>query len=143
MGITQRNTQGAILMKQGDKFEMAWPFKKYKSIQPEGKGFYWCSGCFLHSEYDGGHGFNSSFYCNAEGKVVYKVIKLVEMPKPYVDRVFFQKQLIDPDGKTNRPVTECLSLKVFKKHINSRTPFRVDYEVDPSFKEDYKGRVSC
>lgn len=121
---------------------MAWPFKKYESSQPKDNGYYWCSGCFLHSEYDGGYGFNNSFYCNAEGKITYKVIRFVKMPKPYVDRVFLQKQLIDPDGKVNRSVTDCLSVRLFKKHINSRTPFRVDYEVDPYFKEDYKENVS-
>lgn len=122
-------------MKKGDKYTMAWPFKKYSSIQPSDDGFCWCSGCFLRSEYDGGYGFNNSFYCNAEGKITYKVIKVVKMPKPYMDRVFFQRKLIDPSGKTNKVTTECMTLNLFEKHINSHTPFRADYEVDPYFKE--------
>lgn len=125
-------------MKKGDKFEMVWPFKKYRSLQPKENGFIWVSGCFLHSEYDGSYGFNNSFYCNEEGKITYKVVKVVKMPKPYIDRVFFQKQLIDPSGKTNKTTTECLSVRLFKKHISKRTPFKVDYEVDSEFKEDFK-----
>jgi hypothetical protein len=126
------------IIKAGDKFEMAWPFKKYESLQPKDNGFYWCSGCFIHSEYDGGYGFNNTFYCNAEGKIIYKVIKVVKMPKPYLDRVFFQKKLIDPSGKTNRATTECMTINLFNKHINQHTPFRADYEIDETVKEDYK-----
>lgn len=127
-------------MKKGDKFEMVWPFKKYDSLQPKDNAFVWASGCFVYSEHDGGYGYNHSFFCNEEGKITYKVIKVVKMPKPYIDRVFFQKQLIDPSGIKNKTTTECLSLRLFEKHISSRTPFKVEYEIDSTIKGDFDVR---
>ncbi len=123
----------------GQEFEMVFPFQKVKIELMEGHfgspwtkvSYFWNAGCSVHFEqYDEGHG-ERFFTANGEGKVIYKVLSLAEMPGRYQDRVIFKRWLIDPDGKKyNNGEVRMLTKKSFYSDIASRTPFRAEYELE-------------
>ena len=127
-------------LKVGDEFEMIFPFRKYEFIGSSGNSLFkatddwsmWQPGCELHEEDDGsGWGTSRSFTASAEGKVIYKVLAVVDMPGRYQDRIIFKRWCIDPDGKKyNNGEVRTITITAFEKDIHSRSPFKVDYEVE-------------
>jgi len=93
---------------------------------------YWRPGCNVTKEADGsGYGMEVYFDADSEGKVIYRVLSIASMPKPFQDRIIFKRWLINPDGKRhNNGEVRMLTKKSFLKDINSRTPFKVDYELE-------------
>lgn len=124
----------------GCEYEMVFPFQKevYKatsgnSLFAAREGSYiWLAGCEVDYEDDGSMHTNSRYFtARGEGKVIYKVLSFAEMPGRYLNRIIFKRWLIDPDGKKyNAGEVRMLTEKAFYKDINSRTPFRVDYELE-------------
>jgi len=123
----------------GREHEMAFPFYKTKLEGSSGHfgspitkaSYFWYGGCNVHFEqYDEGHG-EIFFTAHGEGKVIYKVLSVAKMPGRYQDRVIFKRWLIDPDGnKYNNGEVRMLTKKSFCRDVASRTPFRVDYELE-------------
>lgn len=123
----------------GCEYEMVFPFYKVNIKGSTGNALFparddcsfWYAGCDVHDEqYDEGHG-ERFFTAHGEGKVIYKVLSFVEMPGRYLNRVIFKRWLIDPDGKKyNSGEVRMLTEKAFYKDVNSRTPFRADYELE-------------
>lgn len=66
--------------------------------------------------------YNDFFiYEGCEGFAEFKIIKIVDLPKPYHQRIFFRKRLIEPSGK----ISEWKPLKItnllnFKNIINGK-----------------------
>lgn len=126
------------------EYRMKFPFKKIiygattgNKLFPATDEFHqWDAGCWLFEECDGsGYGVTRDFYGNAEGEVVYKVLSIAKMPDRFMDRIIFKRWLIDPDGKKyNNGEVKMTTVKGFEKDINSKSPFRADYEIDPDAK---------
>ena len=126
-------------LKVGSEYEMLFPFKKHdypalarNTLFAATEAFYtWEGGCYLHEECDGvEYGQMRSFTGDAEGKVIYKILSIAEMPDRYVDRIIFKRWLIDPDGnKCNNSEVKMITRNSFIKDINSRSPFKADYEI--------------
>ena len=114
-------------LKAGDKYEMAFPFHAERFMGT----IYWVGGCEVHDEtYEPGIG-ERFFTAHGEGKVIYEILSIAEMPGRYMDRVIFKRSTIDPDGDTANPgEIKMLTVRKFIKDINSRTPFPVDYELE-------------
>lgn len=113
-------------LKPGDKYEMAFPFHAERFMG----NLYWIGGCEVHDE-TGEHGISNRFYtAHGEGKVIYEILSIAEMPSRYMDRVIFKRSTIDPEGDTaNKGEIKMLTVRKFIKDITSRTPFPVDYEL--------------
>ena len=103
-------------MKEGDIFRAKAPYLREKI------GDYW-----LH-----GINFESDEYCqtgkaDAEGLAEFEVIKIVRLPEPYKERVFFRRRLTNPDGHTEKwRNLEMLGLKAFER---VRTGGKWNYEI--------------
>jgi len=56
-----------------------------------------------------------------EGRAQYTVIKIVKMDRPYSDKVFYRKQLIDPKGRFGflQPLQMC-GVKAFENLISGK-----------------------
>lgn len=129
-------------LKVGNEYTMKFPFKKtiHKASEANGlfpyiKGFtQWDPGCWLFEECDGsGYGRSRYFYGNAEGDVIYKILSIAKMPGKYMDRIIYKRWLIDPEGKKyNNGSISMDTVSGFNKDIESRSPFRADYEIDES-----------
>ena len=127
-------------LKAGNEYSMAFPFTKNVFSATAGNALFsaqdafytWSAGCDLHEECDGsGYGISRDFTANGEGQVIYSILAITELIGRYEDRVIFKRWLINPDGKKyNNGEVRILTRKAFKKDINSRTPFRADYEVE-------------
>lgn len=111
----------------GDRFEMAFPFH----VEGFAKHRFWVGGCEVHDEtYEPGIG-ERFFTAHGEGKVIYEVLSIAEMPGRYMDRVVFKRSTINPDGNTANPgEIRVLTVRKFIKHVTSRTPFPVEYELE-------------
>jgi len=125
-----------MIINVGDEFEMVYPFKIIENIvgnryEPEIMEN-WYAGCKVTEEEDGsGYGYERHFTANGEGKVIYKVLAIVEMPQKYIDRVVFLRSLIDPDGsKYSKGEVRTLTKTLFDRDVKSITPFKPDYEVE-------------
>jgi hypothetical protein len=119
----------------GNEYEMDFPFtKQVVDLGPSFKESFWYAGCDVHFEqYDESHG-ERFFSANAEGKVIYKILSVAEMPGRFQNRVIFKRWLMDPDGKRyNNGEVRMLTTMSFLRDIELRTPFKADYEVDPDF----------
>ena len=121
----------------GNEYEMVFPFTKISVRHGptcEESLSIWYAGCDVHFEqYDESHG-ERFFNANAEGKVIYKILSIAEMPGRFKDRVIFKRWLIDPDGKRySNGEVRMLTTMSFLRDVESRTPFKADYEVDPDF----------
>lgn len=129
-------------LKVGNEYKMKFPFKKIvhkpskgNDLFPAIEGFTsWDPGCWLYEDGDGSeYGRSRDFYGNAEGDVIYKILSIAKMPEKYMDRVIYKRWLIDPTGKKyNGGSISMATVKSFKKDIESRSPFRADYEIDES-----------
>ena len=118
-----------------NEYEMDFPFTKHTfGLGPSFKESLWYAGCDVHFEqYDESRG-ERFFSANAEGKVIYKILSIAEMPGRFKDRVIFKRWLIDPDGKRySNGEVRMLTTMSFLRDVESRTPFKADYEVDPDF----------
>lgn len=123
----------------GNEYEMVFPFYKIKfnasigyfgSPDTEACSF-WYAGCNLEIESCENSPDDRFFTANAEGKVIYKILSIAEMPGRFKDRVIFKRWLIDPDGKKyNNGEVRMLTTMSFLRDIESRTPFKADYEVE-------------
>lgn len=118
-------------LKPGDKFEMEFPFHKEEIAGFKNSAYFWIGGCKVHDEtYEPGIG-ERFFTAHGEGKVIYEILSIAEMPGRYLDRVIFKRSTIDPDGNTANPgEIRVLTVRKFIKHVTSRTPFPVDYELE-------------
>ncbi len=121
----------------GNEYEMDFPFTKQviqHGLTSKESISIWYAGCDVHFEqYDESHG-ERFFSANAEGKVIYKILSCAEMPGRFQNRVIFKRWLIDPDGKKyNNGEVRMLTTMSFLRDVESRTPFKADYEVDPDF----------
>lgn len=121
--------------KVGDEFEMVFPFTSYETYrggryEPEITD-YWSAGCEQHQE-QGEYGCLTRYFtAHDEGKVIYKVLALVELSGKRLDRVVFERRLIDPDGeKYGRPDVRMLTKTLFERDIKSVTPFKAEYELE-------------
>jgi len=121
-------------LKPGDKYEMAWPFHfeqiSSNSIFGLGVDDYWVGGCKVtvesHNEWES----ERFFTAHGEGKVIYEILSIAEMPTRYMDRVIFKRSTINPDGNVSNPgEVKTLTVRKFLKDVNSRTPFPVEYEL--------------
>lgn len=71
-------------------------------------------------------GYSENREADANGEIEYKIIKVIEMPKPYKTRYFFRKRLIDPDSKILKwQALECCGYQA----LLNRHKARCDYEV--------------
>lgn len=126
-------------LKVGDKFEMTWPFSATVHKASSGNALFakrdgftmWSSGCdATFEQYDEGRG-EMFLTAHGEGKVIYKILSVVEMPSRYQDRIIFKRLLINPVGKKyNNGEVRTVTVNSFKKDINSITPFKGDYELE-------------
>lgn len=119
----------------GDKKEMAWPFYSYEHISAsnygEGIDNYWCSGCVVWYEQYDQYSSERFASCNAEGVVSYEVLAVVDIGSRYQERVIVKVEKLDPDGeKYGKATIKTLTKKMYIKHINSHTPFNLDYDID-------------
>lgn len=122
-------------LKAGDKFEMAWPFQITQITTNSSSGWgtdgYWVGGCKIDVEQYSEWESERFFTAHGEGKVIYEVLSIAEMPGRYLDRVIFKRSTIDPDGQTANPgEIRVLTVRKFIKHVTSRTPFPVEYELE-------------
>jgi len=127
-------------LKVGKEYSMVFPFTRsdHSAIKgnfliPAQDAFHiWSTGCELHEECDGsGYGMSRDFTANGEGQVIYSILAITELIGRHEDRVIFKRWLINPDGKKyNNGEVRMLTRKAFEKDINSRSPFRADYELD-------------
>lgn len=119
----------------GREYEMSFPFQNNESILGDryDPKFIesWFPGCLVHTEqYDQGHG-ERFFTAHGEGRVIYKILSIAKMPDRYQDRIVFKRWLIDPDGnKYSNGEVRMLTKKAFYKDIQSKTPFKADYELE-------------
>lgn len=129
-------------LKVGNEYKMKFPFKKTVHEPFEANGLFasregytqWDPGCWLFEEEDGsGYGRSRDFYGNAEGDVFYKILAIAKMPGKYMDRIIYKRWLIDPEGKIySSKSINTATIESFKRDIESRSPFRADYEIDES-----------
>jgi hypothetical protein len=64
---------------------------------------------------------------DAQGRVQFKIIKVVEMPKPYSTKILFVRRYIEPNGKTLKwSGIEMRGISAFKKLISGD---RWNYEL--------------
>jgi len=116
-------------LKVGNIFTMAYPFHKYESLIPNKAS--WSRGCIVETE-EYGDGYGERFFtAHGEGKIVCEVLSIAKMPNKFMDRVLFKRTTIDPDGnKCGKSEVRTLTTGLFMRDINSRTPFKVDYEIE-------------
>lgn len=119
----------------GMEYEMSFPFKNHEIISGDRCDpkltASWLPGCLVDTvQHYEGHG-ERFFIAHGEGKVVYKILSIAEMPDRYQDRVVFKRWLVDPDGKKHsNGEVRMLTKKAFYKDIQSKTPFKADYELE-------------
>lgn len=120
----------ATELKVGSTFEMAFPFHR-QGIEGVNDYRYWVGGCEVETEmYEPGIG-ERFFTAHGEGKVIYEILSIAEMPGRYINRIIFKRSTIDPEGNTaNSGEIKMLTVRKFIKHITSHTPFPVDYELE-------------
>ena len=71
-------------------------------------------------------GYLQNREADAEGEIEYKIIKVIEMPKPYKTRYLYRKRLIDPDGKVLKwQALECCGYQA----LQNRHKTKWDYEI--------------
>ncbi|MCJ8293530.1 MAG: hypothetical protein MJK15_03910 [Colwellia sp.] len=131
-------------LKVGNEYKMKFPFKKiiHKAQRaifnfPATDEFImWNAGCWLFEEEDGSeYGRSRDFYGNAEGEVIYKILSIAKMSGRHMDRVIFKRWLVDPDGKKcNNGSVTMKTINLFKRDIESESPFNADYEIDEDAK---------
>lgn len=115
-------------LKAGDKYEMAFPFHRQGILE---RFRYWVGGCEVNVEQYSEGESERFFTAHGEGKVIYEILSIAEMPGRYMDRVIFKRSTIDPEGYTANPgEIKMLSVRKFIKDITSRTPFPVEYELE-------------
>ena len=114
-------------LKAGYKYEMAFPFHANRFMGT----LYWTGGCEVHVERHSEWESERFFTAHGEGKVIYEILSIAEMPGRYMDRVIFKRSTIDPEGDTANPgEIKMLTVRKFIKDITSHTPFPVDYELE-------------
>lgn len=75
-------------------------------------GDFWTHG--INFESDGE--FEPIGSADGEGIANFRIIKIVDMPKPFSHRILFQKRVIDPDGKIGKYGSlAMLGEKAFKR----------------------------
>jgi len=112
-----------------DQFVDMWQGKKQTMLTP---------GCHK-SEEDDGSGYGTSIYwtANCEGKIVFEVLSIAEMPGKYMDRVIVKKHYLKPCGeKLSRGDVVMMTDGKLKRYIDDQTVFPWEYEVDESFTAD-------
>ena len=126
-------------MKVGDKFEIEYPFQNQLIDTFEGKKHYWVTpGCHRHVEHeDCGWGYGEVVFwtANFEGKIIYEVLAVVEMPGKYMDRIIVKYHYKLPNGEKFAPSkVKTFTAGKLKKQIDNDKAFPCEYEID----EDYK-----
>lgn len=119
-------------LRQGDVFDVEWPFlRDTEAIRENAAGraeygdnygggrWEWKIGTRVESE--GGGFFHTE--CDAMGRARFEVVHVCAMPGRYQDRVFHKRTLIDPDGKefAGRDL-RCVTIRQFKRYIAGWRP---------------------
>lgn len=84
-----------MTFREGQEVSCAAPFLK---TSVSSGGHFWSHGINFDSE----DGYSPIGSADGEGVAVFKIIKIVEMPKPFVDRILFMKRVVDPDGNKEK-----------------------------------------
>lgn len=118
--------------KVGDKFECVYPFhmESYHSIQNgmDGIDECWRMGCKKTTEMYDQYCGETFFNADAEGKIIFEVLAVFEMPRSYKDRVIYRFDTIDPDGKEKvRAKDYTVTADKFARMIEN--PYGHEYEV--------------
>jgi hypothetical protein len=67
---------------------------------------------------------------DAVGRVIYTVVSVHRLPKPYASRVFFVREWINPDGKRfGKKQLRILGISAFSSRLNG---FRYQYRLRQS-----------
>ena len=115
----------------GEVYEMVWPFHLTRWESRIGINEVWNSGCKNEADDLDDAGYQDFYLiAHGEGKIIYEILSIAKMPEKFLDRVIFRCYKIDPDGIKTRADYKMVSVNVFIRHINSRTPFRADYELE-------------
>lgn len=82
-----------VKLKEGDIFQVKAPFLKDVLFDDS---YYWRHGMIFDGDECGYR--NDYGDADAEGVAEFKIIRIVEMPRPYKTRILYRKRLIDPEG---------------------------------------------
>ena len=125
-------------IKTGKIFEFTYPFHDQPTILLVGvRQTMPTPGCHKSTEDDGSGwgGVNVDWTANSEGKIVFEVLSIAEMPGKYMDRVIVKKHYLQPDGEkfSNGDVIMMTIGKLQRYIDHHQSVFPCDYEVDESF----------
>lgn len=107
----------------GQEFRVTYPFKRLTHTTWDGSSTEeWVPGFWVQN--DGDH---SVLVANGEGLMLLRVVSVHIMPTPFIPRVFYRRNWIDPDGREfGRNGLQVKGLAAFKA-LSSR--YRYHYEV--------------
>tara|TARA_R110000851_G_scaffold200970_2_gene352143 strand:- start:2045 stop:2395 length:351 start_codon:yes stop_codon:yes gene_type:complete len=116
------------MIKVGNKYKAAYPFKFVSINTFDGVDEFWVMGCNISSE-DDGSGYTSSniFTCDGAGEIEFEVLAVVDMPRKYKSRVIYKFNTTDPDGVVKKKSKDyTVTIGRFVELINR--PYRADWE---------------
>ena len=121
-------------MKEGDIFKIKAPFLKDVITYDENGSIFENEPKNIVTEIFWRHGirfekgeYSSLGTADAEGFAEYKIVKIINMQKPYHDRLMFRKRLINPDGKIEKwQLLDCKTITTFKKILKG---YKWNYEI--------------
>ena len=108
-------------------YEKDYPFRRIKKF---GGGYEFMPGCQVDTERDDNCCTSSTYYtAHAIGKIRIEVIKIVEMPGKYIDRVLYKKKYTYPCGKVlSRSDVNIMTLTRFIEYTKSPFPHEYEHE---------------
>jgi len=122
-----------IEIKTGQLLELPYPFYDQSNFPWDGVI---TPGCHKTTEDDGsGYGFDIYWTANSEGKIVFEVLSIAEMPGKYMDRVIVKKHYIKPCGEAlNRGEVIMMTIGKLNGHVTRNCVFPWEYKVEASYK---------
>lgn len=84
--------------KEGDEIRCTAPFVKYDPFPDPDGAIHWNHEIRFESDGE----YSTIGIADGEGVAVFKIIRIVDMPSPFADRILYMKKVIDPDGQEGK-----------------------------------------
>lgn len=81
-----------LAFKEGQTVKCKAPFIKYQGVLTD--QYFWTHGM----RFDSSEGYDPIGEADGEGVALFLIVKIVDMPEPYANRILYRKKTIDPDG---------------------------------------------
>lgn len=118
-------------IEEGKSYEVACPFvmTTYAEYDEDGRStsLSWRPGIEWRDVYPD----NSEAVAHGVGKVIYSVVSIHKLPRPYPPRVFFTRKFTSPDGRTfGKHRLHMLTREAFARRISGYRPGGIERADD-------------